>query len=152
MMSGPKLLAFCSRRLSFLKHVPGLPQLLDSCLLLLTTFAAPWTLRERRRFAEEVLSWPEVHATVHRYGGLQFNVGKRELGHLHGNGVLDLLFSPRQRDEIVRDGKAQAHHTFPNSGWVTFSIRGTEDFVHALDLLALLYQSRVGVAPPSKDG
>ena len=39
---------------------------------------------------QEVASWPGVTAAPHRFGGVEFRVGRRELGHLHGNRLADL--------------------------------------------------------------
>jgi hypothetical protein len=40
-----------------------------------------------------VASWPEVDIGPHRFGGVEFRLGRRELGHLHGNRIADLPFS-----------------------------------------------------------
>src|SRR4029077_9807160 len=34
--------------------------------------------------ARHVASWPGVTVAPHRFGGVEFRVGRRELGHLHG--------------------------------------------------------------------
>jgi hypothetical protein len=38
----------------------------------------------RQKIHETVLSWPDVTAHPHRFGGTEFRLGKRELGHIHG--------------------------------------------------------------------
>ena len=35
------------------------------------------------RIEREVGSWDGVTVSPHRYGGIEFRVGRRELGHLH---------------------------------------------------------------------
>ena len=42
---------------------------------------------------KELLSWPYVTAEPHRFGGLEFRLNKREMGHIHGDRVADLPFS-----------------------------------------------------------
>jgi hypothetical protein len=37
------------------------------------------------------------------------------------------------------DGLAEEHHWVPNPGWITFQIRGEQDFNHALWLMRLSY-------------
>ncbi len=32
-----------------------------------------------------VSSWPGVTAHPHRFGGMEYRLGKRELGHIHGD-------------------------------------------------------------------
>src|ERR1700751_1187154 len=70
----------------------------------------------------EVASWDGVTTHEHRFGGIEFRVGGRELGHLHAS-FADLPFPRRIRDELVAAGHARPHHVLPNSGWVTVPMR-----------------------------
>ena len=53
------------------------------------------------RIEREVGSWEGVTTHPHRFGGLSFRLGKRELGHLHGERWADLAFHKRIRDMLV---------------------------------------------------
>jgi len=66
----------------------------------------------------EVSSWEGVSVCEHRRGGVEFRLGRRELGHLHGT-IADLPFPRQVRDELVAAGRARPHHVLPGSGWVT---------------------------------
>jgi len=55
-----------------------------------------------------VTSWPEVAAHPHRFGGTEYRLGKRELGHIHGDALVDLPFPKKARDKIVAAGRAEA--------------------------------------------
>jgi hypothetical protein len=88
----------------------------------------------------ELLSWPDVTAGQHRFGGREFRVGKLEFGHLHGSAVADLPFPRAIRDELVSSGIASPHHHLPNSGWVSFYFRGEEDIPAALALFRRNYE------------
>src|SRR3954470_9311101 len=68
---------------------------------------------------EEVSAWDGVTVEPHRFGGIEFRVGRRELGHLHGGRLADLPFPVRVREQLVAEGKAQPHHIMPESGWVS---------------------------------
>ena len=37
----------------------------------------------------ELLSWPGVTVHDHRFGGMEFRVNGREMGHLHGDELAD---------------------------------------------------------------
>lgn len=87
----------------------------------------------------EVLSWPGVTEEPHRFGGVEFRLGKRELGHLHGDYLADLPFLLRVREELVAQGKALPHHILPQSGWVSYPIRDAAAVPGALDLFRLAY-------------
>lgn len=91
------------------------------------------------RIRREVLGWPGVEAAPHRFGGVEFRLGRREHDHLHGDHLADLPFPVRVRDELVRTGKAQIHHHLPQSGWVSYPIRGDADVPGAIALFRLAY-------------
>ncbi len=85
--------------------------------------------------AREVAGWPGVTSAPHRFGGVEFRLGLRELGHLHGDGLADIPFTRARRDELIADGRVREHRWVPNSGWASRDIRTPED---ALDVIALL--------------
>ena len=92
------------------------------------------------RIREQVLSWDGVTARPHRFGGVEFRLGKRELGHLHGDRLADLPFPKRVRDELVSAGRARPHHVLPDSGWVSRPIAGPEDVDEVVALFRLSYE------------
>jgi hypothetical protein len=89
--------------------------------------------------AREVGSWPGVVASPHRFGGVEFRVDRRELGHLHGSRLADLPFPVRVREDLVRDGRAEPHHILPESGWVSVRIRSEADVAAVIELFRLNY-------------
>jgi predicted DNA-binding protein (MmcQ/YjbR family) len=89
---------------------------------------------------ETVMTWKGVSQEPHRFGGIEFRLGKRELGHLHGNRLLDIPFPLKIRDELVRSGRVHPHHVLPKSGWVSFYLKSEEDIHRALELLRLSYE------------
>ena len=92
------------------------------------------------RIKREVLAWPGAEAKPHRFGGVEFRVGGHEIGHLHGGRLADLPFPVRVREELVAEGKARPHHVLPETGWVSYPIRGEEDVAGALELFRLNYE------------
>jgi hypothetical protein len=87
----------------------------------------------------EVTSWPGVTTGRHRFGGTEFRLGRRELGHLHGSGLADLPFPLLVRDDLVATGRAQPHHIYPESGWVSYPIDSATDVVPVVALFRLNY-------------
>jgi hypothetical protein len=88
---------------------------------------------------QTLLAWPDVSAAPHRFGGIEFRVGRREIGHLHGDKLADLPFPVSIRKELVAAGHAAPHHVLPESGWVSVWIRGPEDVPAVIDLFRLNY-------------
>jgi Family of unknown function (DUF5519) len=82
----------------------------------------------------EVASWEGVTVHAHRFGGIEFRLGKRELGHIHPGGWADLPFTRRIRDMLVETGRAGPHR-FGVAGWVS---RDLDDEV--LELFRLSYE------------
>jgi hypothetical protein len=93
----------------------------------------------KEQIVREVASWPGVTVGAHRFGGVEFRRGRRELGHLHGNRLADLPFPVPVREELVAAGKASRHHILPQSGWVSYHIRDEADVAEVLALFRLNY-------------
>lgn len=92
------------------------------------------------RIEQEVGSWNGVTVSTHRFGGIEFRLGRRELGHLHGDRLADLPFPVSLRRELVASGRAEPHHILPESGWVSVRIRGDADVATVIDLFRLNYE------------
>ncbi len=103
------------------------------------------TENNRKNSASEIirqtaLSWSGVTAEPHRFGGIEFLLGTRELGHIHGNSLVDIPFPMKVRNELVESGRAEPHHILPKSGWVSFRIREGKDVDEAIELLRMSYE------------
>ena len=66
---------------------------------------------------------------------MEYVIGKREIGHIHSDHLVDIPFPKKVRDEIVAAGRAQPHHILPESGWVSFYLREDGDVDRAIELL-----------------
>jgi hypothetical protein len=87
-----------------------------------------------------VSSWTGITVQPHRFGGVEYVIGKREIGHIHGDHLVDIPFPKKVRDALVQAGRAQAHHVLPESGWVSFYLRQPQDVEQAIALLKESYQ------------
>ena len=87
-----------------------------------------------QRIQTELLSWPHVEAHPHRFGGMEYRIGRRELGHIHGDHLVDIPFPTKVRDEVIAAGQAQPHHILPDSGWVSLYLREAADVDRAVEL------------------
>jgi hypothetical protein len=106
----------------------------------------------REAIVREVTSWPGVTTARHRFGGTEFRLGNRELGHLHGNRQADLPFPLLVRDDLVAAGRAEPHHIYPESGWVTYAITDERSIARVVALFRLNYDrpwTASRFAPPS---
>ncbi|KTG30961.1 luciferase domain-containing protein [Haloferax profundi] len=90
-----------------------------------------------------VRQWPGVETAPHRFGGTEFLVADKEIGHVHDVGIVDLAITKRVRDSLVADGLADPHHVLPDSAWVTYRVRSDADERDAIRLLRLAYLWRV---------
>jgi hypothetical protein len=87
----------------------------------------------------QVSSWEGVTVHQHRFGGVEFRLGRRELGHLHGS-IADLPFPRRIRDELVAAGRVWPHHVLPDSGWVTAPMRTPAEVTAVIELFRQNYE------------
>jgi hypothetical protein len=92
------------------------------------------------RIEHEVASWDGVSVHEHRFGGVEFRLGRRELGHLHGGRWADLRFQRTVRDMLVETGRAQPHHVLPETGWVSKPILSDDDVADVIELFRLSYE------------
>jgi Family of unknown function (DUF5519) len=93
-----------------------------------------------KKVRSELMSWPGVTSQPHRFGGTEFRVNGREMGHMHGGRFADLPFPMSIRDELVKGGRALPHHVLPNSGWITFLINEESDVTALIDLFRMQYE------------
>jgi Family of unknown function (DUF5519) len=89
----------------------------------------------------EVLTWRGVEktsGTFGRFGVTVFNVGKRQIGHIHHDGVVDLQFPRAIHDELIAAGRAEPHRGgFP--AVVSYTMRQPEDVPRVVELFRLSY-------------
>ena len=89
---------------------------------------------------EAVMSWPGVTSVPHRFGGIEYRYGRKEMGHVHGDRLADLPLPRRVHDEVIAAGRAVPHHVLPDSGWVSRWIAGPEDAPEVIELFRMQYE------------
>lgn len=94
---------------------------------------------DTQRIADTVTRWPGVQTDRLPHDGLDFLLGCREIGHVHGHQHVDIPFSRPLRDELVAAGRALPHHLLAQSGWVTVPLNSSHDIDQAIALLKLSY-------------
>lgn len=102
------------------------------------------------KIKREILSWPSVTAEQHRFGGIEFRLNKREMGHIHDDRLADLPFPMKIRNGLVNSGFVSPHHVLPQSGWVSYWInKGEDDVPSAIRLFRMRYE-QLKPKPPTK--
>jgi hypothetical protein len=69
--------------------------------------------RPSERITEEVTSWPGVHAGRGSRGEFAFTVGRRQIGHLHGDRSAHFSFPKEVWVELHEQGRITHHPVFP---------------------------------------
>ena len=108
--------------------------------------------RTVERLLDEVSSWTGVTVGEHRFGGTEWRVGPREIGHVHSWGMLDIAYLRALRDTLVDDGQTGVHHLLDQSGWTTFYLERPADYDHARWLFRLSYLYHVSVLQQTPAG
>ena len=105
------------------------------------------------RITAEVTSWPGVTAGDGERGEFGFRVGRREIGHLHGDRVLHIGFPKAVWHELHDAGRIDYHPVFPGKpGYASRALATDADVEDAIALLRLNYDRAVathGVPPRS---
>ena len=96
----------------------------------------PVTRTAGRRIVDEVTSWPGVEASPGSRGELSLKLGRREIGHLHGDHALHTCFPKEVWHELFEAGRIDYHPVFP--GKLGYAARRIEDEGDVQDVIALL--------------
>ncbi|HZD81285.1 MAG TPA: MFS transporter [Nitrososphaeraceae archaeon] len=89
---------------------------------------------------QKILSWPGVTCNPYHFGGVEFRVNKRDMGHIHGEKLADLPFPIEIRKDLIASGKALPHIIYPESRWISYIIHNEEDAPKIVDLFRLQYE------------
>jgi Luciferase len=98
----------------------------------------------RERIQTELEGWPEVESGPGRFGSIRFVLGRRELGHVHGDSVADLPLRPEKAAELIASGEAREHRwTKPGSGWVSIDLEDDDAIDRAIELMRSSYDRAI---------
>jgi hypothetical protein len=94
-----------------------------------------------RQIADEVTSWPGVEAGPGRRGEFAFRVGRREIGHLHGDHVAHFGFPKQVWVGLFEQGRIDYHPVFPGRpGYGARRIEDQDDVRDVIELMRLNYE------------
>jgi hypothetical protein len=97
-----------------------------------------------QRITKEVTSWPGVTAEHGSRGELSFKLGRREIGHLHGDWAAHFGFPKPLGAELREQGRVGPHPVDPSSpGWAARNIEDESDITEVIALLRLNYDRMV---------
>ena len=92
------------------------------------------------RITAEVTAWPGVEAGPGDRGEFAFKVGRRELGHLHGDHVAHFGFPKQVWVELHDQSRIDYHPVFPGRpGYGARRIETDEDLRDVIAMLRLNY-------------
>jgi hypothetical protein len=100
--------------------------------------------RASERITEEVTSWPGVEAGPGSRGEFAFTVGRKEIGHLHGDRAAHLFFPKPVWAELKAQRRIDYHPVFPGKeGPAARRIETEEDIRDVIALMRLNYERAV---------
>jgi Luciferase len=106
--------------------------------------AMTMTQRPSERITEEVTSWPGVVAGPGRRGEFAFRLGRREIGHLHGDHAAHFSFPKEVGIALREEGRVVDHPVFPGKpGPAARAIEHEGDVRDVIALLRLNYDRAV---------
>jgi luciferase-like monooxygenase len=101
---------------------------------------ATHTASASEQIIAEVTSWPGVSAAPGVRGELSLRLGRREIGHLHGDRSAHFSFPKAQWAELREQGRIVPHPVFPErQGPAARRIQGLADVGDVIELLRLNY-------------
>jgi hypothetical protein len=92
------------------------------------------------QITEEVTSWPGVEAGPGSRGEFAFTVGRRQIGHLHGDHAAHFTFPKDVGAELRTQGRIGPHPVAPDKpAWGARRIETEADVRDVIELLRLNY-------------
>jgi hypothetical protein len=94
-----------------------------------------------------VVAWPGVEAGIGARGEYGFSVGRRQIGHLHGDHAAHFGFPRSVWEELLAEGRV-GRHPIDKPGWAARRIESDDDVRDVIELLRLNYDrvvARYGV-------
>jgi Luciferase len=94
-----------------------------------------------QQITAEVTSWPGVEAGPGRRGEFAFRVGRREIGHLHGDHAAHFAFPRQVWAALFAEGRVVHHPVFPGKeGPAARRIASDDDVREVIALMRLNYE------------
>ena len=88
------------------------------------------------RITAEVTSWPGVESGMGDRGEFGFNVGRRQIGHLHGDRVAHFTFPKDVGADLREQGRIGPHPVAPDKP--SWGARRIETEADVLDVIVLM--------------
>jgi len=96
------------------------------------------------QITEEVTSWPGVEAGPGRRGEFAFKVGRREVGHLHGDHAANFFFPKEAWARLHEEGRIGHHPVFPDrEGPAARRIESAADVDDVIALMRINYDDAI---------
>jgi hypothetical protein len=97
-----------------------------------------------QQITAELTAWPGVQAGPGERGEYAFTVGRRQIGHLHGDRSAHFSFPKDVWAELKAQGRIESHPVFPKSvGPAARRIDGQDDVRDVIALMRLNYERAV---------
>jgi len=97
-----------------------------------------------QQITEEVTSWPGVEAGYGERSEFAFRLGRREIGHLHGDRVMHTGLPKAVWHKLYEEGRIDYHPVFPGKpGYASRKIETDDDIRDVIELLRLNYDRAV---------
>jgi hypothetical protein len=106
-----------------------------------TTTSAPPAGPAALTITAEVSSWDGVETGYGKRGEFAFKLGRREIGHLHGDRSAHFFFPAERWEELHGEGRIVEHPVFPGRhGPAARRIESVADVADVIALMRLNYE------------
>jgi len=100
-----------------------------------------------QQIIDVVTSWPGMTTALGSRGELSFRIGRREIGHLHGDTAAHFAFPRHVWITLRREGRIERHPVFIDLvGPAARSIQAPSDVQAVIDLFRINYERLTALA------
>ncbi|MGC4037151.1 MAG: DUF5519 family protein [Chitinophagaceae bacterium] len=127
------------------KYIPFLPVILDEIIKSFTFLFYPNKFVAMKALITRTIKETNAETIYHRFGGIEFHCDKKEIAHLHSNGLLDINFPKRITTTLIKQKWCSPHHIHPDTGWISFYIKSDKDLNKGIQLIKWSKEIKTGM-------
>lgn len=95
----------------------------------------------------EITSWTKsldgVTTKYHKYGGIEFLVNEKEIFHMHGDGLIDVILTRELKTKFIENSEIESHHVNDSSSMISYQLTKGKDLDLIKEVILSSYENRI---------
>jgi len=135
-----------SKNFGFFKNIPFLPIILDEQMKIYTLFFRPQVFSKMIDLTKWIKEHEGVSTKYHKYGGIEFVVNQKEICHIHGDGLVDVILDKKIKEQFIGQNAIEEHHVISGGNMISYQLTKNEDLNLIKKIIKLSYEKKSGAS------